>query len=362
MGPRAVVGRVIPNELIVRIKDLLSYYCEIPFMHMPTLYYFRYKEYLDASLLGFDNGLNGLLHELRDFVMISTKEGIRTCHLIEHCQPKLEVKEQTDDTLNPFLYVKKVHAGRREKDSFNPANLVLWSCEHRPLLDMDPGCVEIALSPIEIAEMRNPYAIKSERFELHKCLVKFSDGIPLIQLYKYYNLKKRLFNSNSYAALVEEFPEIFFVVAMRPEEEPRVYDGVTRTYSSLTGSKLKHSDLARSIVYQSIEFGLYQMTLILLRKAGKDGLKLSVWRQSIKNTYFDFGIERIENLLHEYEPLYFFMCLAAYDLVQVKSHPRCKNDLRVHFPKKPVDFNTLIKKLAAGNLKEAGSKNSVALS
>lgn len=351
--PRVTVGRILPNDLIIKIKQLLLKYKEIPLMQVPTLFYFDYEEYLDAGTLGFDNGLTGLFGELKDLVDITlSKEGLEICSLSEQCKPKLIANRNTNSStailkeISIQSYVKSVHDRRREKNLFDGNDVHLWRNKINKLLKYDLESIHIAQSPLELAIERSPSRMMFEIKRIHKFMSQYPQGIKLNEIYSLYQLDKRLFNSTAYAELVEEYPELFYLVRSSDEdEEPLIFDGVTNTYNELDNHDLKNLGYTSSVlVYQTIVSGVYQKTLLLLRKAGKDGLKLSVWRQSLKSNFLDVGIFDMEryNRLLSLEPLTLFLNLTSFGLVELKSHKNCKNDIRIHFPAKKMNFKELL--------------------
>lgn len=162
--------------------------------------------------------------------------------------------------------------------------------------------------------------------------------------------------------------------------EPLVFDGVTKTCN--LSARIHTDEDLEQIANNFIESGLYQKTLILLLGAKGEGLKLSVWAQSIKSNFKnkppppvgssgysscnddDNTEESSVNLttsnsslslatessmgypdLKAFEqiciskPLDMFLALHQLQLIRLLSAKDCKNDIRIHLPASKLIYN-----------------------
>lgn len=331
--PKAYNLRTLPNLYIIRTQRLLSQYGFMTFEEFAVAYLCHFRDNLDVLNLGFDDGYLGFFQQLDHMVSLYEYEENIICSLNKatfHPELLFMKASRSHAEVNPKSYgslIPKVDRNHEPCGFFSPDNTILWGPKFAHLLKCDPKNISISMSPLELAINRNLARVKNEISMIRKALARFPQGIALNQLYTVVNIDKRLFNAPSIATIVEECPELFYISRIKSDGEPVVYDGFEHTYQDLSGATIpKTKSGPRRSSYTAIASGLYQKTILLVRKAGAEGLKLAVWLQSMRESFpGDFD-------LHDVHPLSFFLCLKNVGLIDIRSHKKCKNDLRIYLP------------------------------
>jgi len=351
LQPKAIVGRTLPNDLIIKTRLLLINHESIPIKHFATLFYLKFDQLIDATAIGFDNGLVGFFNELSDMVDVKQTPNGLACSLRINCRPRQTDSQKDRSTSSKRLarekdqastdfgsFIKRTHLRR---SIFNYENGVLWPEHFVPIAFKSD--VVLALSPLEAAAIRNSARVEREIAKVHKALSRYPNGIRLNEISTVVKIDKRLFNAPSLDTVVVECPELFYCVEPGKDgEEPIVYDGITNTHEDINNVCMKSSNIhPYNLAYKAIVSGIYQKTLILIRTAGGDGLKLGVWHQSMLINFPNLPGEPFENELISMCPLTLFSALAFLDMVNIRSHVNSKNDLRIHLPMKIVNFNKI---------------------
>lgn len=349
---KATLGRLIDIETITQVTQVLEAFGEIPLHLFTSLFSSFHGIILDASSLGFDDGLFGLFRELSDFVQLSNDGLIR-----------LRV-EQTNGGGRPRkkssqMILERINM-RKNKNLFDPNDTLLWPGKHHYLLDINLDHVKIAKSPLEMALICSFQEMSREVNSIHQALVKYNDGIKLHEIRNIHPFKIRLFSQISLDAITVEYPEIFYRV--EPERdgcEALIFDGKTRTLQDLTGKSIPSPCKNPSrICLKFVMSGLFQKTLIIIKKAGSEGLKLAVWRESIKLNKNLFKLNILtddERKLLNMEPLVLFLILASERFIEIKSHKGSKNDLRIFYPPSAIDLESYFKSAKRSNGSEGSS-------
>lgn len=361
---KATVRRVLPSEIIVRTQKLLQQYGRMTLDQFVMAYLSHFKTILDATAIGFDDGVIGLFSELSDMVHLEElQDGTVLCSLRQDLQTKKHqtmplgsyhenrlnaLKEDTSSekqryaipnqdnnqshenilAQKPFAsLVTNIDKYSRPGEIFNPDNQVLWSNQYKALLMRSMDSISIPKSPYELAQCLDPVRTERDSLYIRKHLSKYSNGLPLNQTYGL--IKTSKYQSNSYATCAEQCPELFYIKYMPDDQEPVVFDGHLYNHEDFdfTFSITKSPSL---IAFQSITSGIYQMTMLLVRKAEPDGLKVGVWRQSMI-VNFPRAIDDINQIMNM-PPLVFFLTLKEVGLIDLKPTKICKNDIRVHLP------------------------------
>lgn len=349
---KATVGRLIDYQIITQVTEVLKTFGEIPLHLFTSIFSSYHGNILDASSLGFDDGLFGFFREMPEFVELSNDGILRLTgeQTIGRSGPKKESSQMILERVNM----------RKNKNLFDPSDTLLWPSVHRYLLDINLDHVKIAQSPIEMAYTRSFGEMSHEVWAIHQALVRYNDGIMLNELIKIHRFNLRFFAVPSLDELTIDYPEIFYRV--EPEMDGRdalIFDGKTRTIEDLSGKDISslHKNPSRTCV-KFVMSGLYQKTLLMIRKAGSEGLKLVIWRASINSNKKMFKIntcDRDEKRLLDMEPLVLFLILASEKFVVIRSHKDCKNDLRIFYPPSAIDLESYFKSAKRSNGSEGSS-------
>lgn len=336
-------------------------------------YLSHFRENIDAASIGFDDGLLGFLIQLKDMVMIDRLEngtivcslsdkllanpsqsqsqrvlevcnavniisnGINTIHNLNDYKSQdtiCNIKTDRPTTnLNGHAFnsiIDEFSEHYKPGEIFDPNNQILWGEKHAKLLERSHNLL-ISLSPFELAHKRNPPKMRVEENRIRRALSAYPNGLPLNFICTIISLDKRLFNAPSIATIIEETPELFYIKhSHQDDKEPTVFDGHNHTYDDLSGNYIPDTDSSPScIAFLSIVTGLYQKTILLVRKAEPDGLKLSTWLQSLQAN-FPEDLEGTK--LYKVRPLTLFLALKNVNLIDIRSHKNCLNDLRLHLP------------------------------
>lgn len=335
--PKALVYRTIPEDIKSRLERLLCVHKRVSVNSLPFVYAMTYDETLDATKCGFAEGLYELLD--RSNYMIQINNGV--CSLTEEFDRRACMADQAfdfeeDDKSTPIdfvTFVRRFHLRRRYKDFFSPGNFYLWH-NHLKILSTKPNDITIPRSPYEKALIENHQKMSKFADFVHACLSKHPRGLPLIQLYLHIPFDKRFLNQTSVENVVLSYPEIFHCYDEENEEGLlMVYDGRTTTFEDLSGNDLTTytSINPYKIAACAILTGVYQMTLMLIKKAHNDGLKVCVWMESLRINFGNLP-EKFQKMLDKIDPLVFFLAMQFVGLVSVKSHKYSKNDLRAYLP------------------------------
>lgn len=350
--PKACVRQVLSDELANKIEQIISYYGPISFDSFPTIYYLTYGQHLDATSRGFYHGFHDLI-EQSSSIGFTKKSGCLHVILTDYSainKSHQECNKENEENVPPFIaLVRNFHRQREYKDFFLESNIYLWQGKtdilHRTLDD-----IIIVNSPYLKGLKQNERRMLEFAEAAHHTLSKFPYGVPLNQLYIHLKFDKKFLNQTSIADIVTNYPEIFHIANEENElGQKMIFDGKTITFDNLTGSDLiQYTKMnAHRIASCAIISGAYQMTLMMIKKAHHEGLKLCVWFESLKMNC-DKLDKRFLNLIEEIDPFVFFLALTSVGLVQLKSRKECKNDIRIHLPEKRFDcYKILLKGRAA---------------
>lgn len=339
--PKASVGRTLSNDIVSKTRDLLNKYEEIPLNIFGILFSANYGEVFDATDLGFDNGIIGFFEQLSGMIKLSQSGKKIVCSLHEHAKVARKQKLYSEKGLEEFIFlIQDIHSKRRAQDLFNEEHTLLWTMRYRKYLEYDClKSIKIPMSPMELALEKNPQGFAEQVCKIREVFRHFPNGIQQNQIISYVSIDKRLFNCYSMNQLVDLYPEIFFRLDSKKDEDELVFDGFERTYFDFSIDLETSKFTPFIIVFRCITSGLYQKTLIMIRVAGCDGLKLVVWKQSMLDNFKKEKKRPYEEELMELKPTVIFQALQSYGLVSLKSNPSCKNDIRIHFPDKRLNFN-----------------------
>lgn len=360
--PKATVKQLIPHDVIQRIEQLLIINGTIPLHNFQSLYIYEYAQVLDCFEIGYDGSLVDLLHEhrIQAFMQIFVYNDISYCRhrntlrnklsdINYQCMPKCDSNNNSNNDNNgnnkSFLhFVKNQRFRHKTKNLFDENNNILWNKETRHLLTISDNQIMLALSPLEQAYRRDPMTTRKVLNRIRATFAVNPEGIALSEIPIKLNIDKGLFNATTYNSLIAENPELFYE-EQRDGLESVIFDGRLKTYSDLSGKELNipEEDIA-DFVYTAIKRGIYQKTLLLIRKADKAGLKLGVWKQTL---WLNFRIDDKADglLLARYGPLDSLLMMCSYGLLRIESPTQHKNDLRLGFPAKTVNFRCLMDRL-----------------
>lgn len=340
---KATLGRTIDIRIINQVIDLLKDYGVVHIDLFTSLFNRKHGQILDASSLGFDDGLRGFFREISDIITLF-EDGNIELNFDEYLTKGIHSTQATHITMKqPVQRILDRINKRREKNLFNPRETLLWSNDYQYLLEIDLCRITIDKSPLEL-NLLSRKILPTEVTAIHKILVNHTNGIKLNELRQYYQFNLRSFSSPSLDTLTVEYPELFYrVEPERDGDEPLIYDGKTKTIDDLSGKSVSNWGIdPAKLCSLFVLSGLYQKTLILIKKAGTEGLKLAVWQSTVKINLSIFGHSSrldLETKLLDKEPLELFLALASEGFVLIKSHKNSKNDLRIFFPSSALDFN-----------------------
>lgn len=341
----ANVGRTISPDLIEKTRRIVNYYTHIPLVNFSTLWELTYGEPFDAFAMGFKDGIPEFFCVMAEYASIR----IQAHDIYTTEEPKTE-KPPTVNCVNN-LPKKKQHF------IFNVESDFLW-LNHIDLLKKTAKELVIAMSPLEMALRRDINNTHSAMYTIQKILQQNPNGLKIQDLPEIFGYKmahyKKIFNVPSISAMVTMYPEIFLEVRKGDYRFPEItlFDGSTKTYDEigLSESQLRQILKRRGKKPEAISLfscvsGLYQMTCILLKKAGPNGLRLCSWKKSIEDSFgsimFQNQVTRKDYLamLLEFQPLDIIQSLSACGLLSLKSSKSFKNDLRIHLPSEQFDFD-----------------------
>lgn len=354
---------IVPHEVRSRILRLLQKYGEMSLISIVGLYRLDYGESLDPAIYGYTNGLIEMFSTMLETVTMFKFRNITMC------KPSQIILNSTKANSAPQIRVD--HLSKRQKINRSVAmsliadlsNEALWFSDLlRFYFKRGYADLNLARSPYEDAISRQPIKMAEIIRQISAELKKHPKGMRLSDLSKFPEyIFRNYFKENTIAQAVEDYPEIFY--SIQPDDyvdsgvsdvtdesessETIVFDGRTTTVAKLDQYDLKPYDLTKEqVIYYCIKSGLYQKTILLIRKANFEGLKLSVWGQSINQNFtappafkMDQAIasEYQKKIDHIY-PVTIFQVLASDGLLKIQSNPDCVNDLRLFPPEKALDW------------------------
>lgn len=354
---KANVGRIIPSEIIQNTEYIIRKYGPLPIIWFPVFYHKHYNTVLDASLMGYTRGIMEFFGSLDYMVKIdvsrsgsyilSLKKNYNTATTQAHTNGLTRLtpdsfQKTISTACNALLLTRNYN--RALCRIFEADIDTLWHGNLKSLLKISDADIEIAKSPYELIQKHEPFVVGPVINRLRQVLTACSEGIAISKLSLMVPINKRLFNVTSIDAFTVEYPEIFYIhESEQDNQESLVLDGRTNTYENIKEfcAKDKENMDTRRIVRLAYMTGVYQKTLLLLRKAEPEGLKLSVWNKSMRSTFGDDVINRETEILNM-SALNLFASLYSHGLVEIRSHPGCKNDLRIHLPTRPIRFNSFL--------------------
>lgn len=347
--PRAVVGRILPQEFVTKIHKLFLE-CggeSIPLLVIPSLYKHAYGEVLDATELGFEDGLIGFFKELSNIFTISYREQQLVCSLRQQHISNLPngksaldiITKAKSDSPSHCCYSRFVRV--QDCHGLLNSDCILWQEPYmRELLEYRN--LVIPISPLQSALSRDPVRVQQQVFTIHLILKQYPDGVPLSDLANMLVVDKRLFNVTSIDSMVTQYPEIFYIEDQM-DGELLIFDGKTYCHSNRGCGQLLENLTAEIEVYcwGSVRSGLYQKTVILIREAGDEGLRLCVWKQAIENNFKKSHMPYVEEILLNLNPITLFIMLELKGMITIKASRNSLNDLRLHIPTNKIDLIAL---------------------
>lgn len=354
---RVNVGRIIPSEIIHNTETVIRKYQPLPMIWFPHFYWKHYNILIDASSMGYSQGILGFFRALDYMInisissagsyILSLKNEYMTTRKQSYTNGMLTMTpksfEKTTSTAGNALLITRNY-NRALRRLFEGDIDILWHGDLRNLLKIDDANIEIAKSPYEIVNVYEPVKVGPVINRLRQVLSAFPKGIAVSQLSQLVHFNKRLFNVTSIDAFTVEYPEIFYIhESDEDNQESLVLDGRSNTYENIKSYCPIDKENFNPGRISSLAFmtGLYQKTLLLLRKAEPEGLKLSVWNKSMRSSFGEAVIDKEVELLN-LSALTVFAALYRIGWVEIRSHPGCKNDLRVHLPSRPIQFNSFL--------------------
>lgn len=312
----------LDNSLIVRLHRLFRIYREIPLTDFLILYKLHYKEVFDPYYWGYNWELAGFFDKLQGMVEIK-------CY--RNCVPVYALKRTVDPlsgqpkSRNAMELIRQ--RGRRivMEQLFDP-ELPIWS-EHKDLLKRQRSDIHIDLSPLEIVLLKDEDLARKHIAKFDQILSEYPNGIEMDQLYGLFgNLKAtfELFGTPDVSSLTQEYFELFHVRQTEDSFAPRVFNGRTTTDQDF---HIKEGD-APMLAARSILDGLYQKTLLLLSLADGDGMKLGVWRGTIRSNFGNYD--------SVVRPLTLLKAWRDEGLIFIRTGTYYRNDLIIHFPSSKV--------------------------
>lgn len=334
--PRSRVGRILPQDIVLKTIQTLHLHKEVPVQLFPTLYKSAHDQIFDAVTMGYSDGIIEFFLDLSNMVNVRCdKSGLSYISLRQNEeQSEKKHSSEKDEHLNPL---------------FRKSNTVLW---HNKLSLLAMPYLIIAQSPLEIAVKRHPQYVKEEINRIKMMLSNHPNGIRLNEISRKVTINKKLFSATCINSLTQQLPEIFYRVD-RSGEEPLVFDGSIKTHPDLLGQDVRSFGgyNPMRIAADAHMSGLYQKTLLLMRECGSHGLKIVVWLQSIQCNFRGVCDEMHvleSHLLNKIGALRFFLALARFGLVELKSAEGCKNDLRAFCPPSNTNFVEILPEILEG--------------
>lgn len=369
--PRANNVSIASLELHTNIRKMLIEFGEVPLHVVSMLYLGKFGKFIDLTADGYPGGLPEFLRNMGDMIEMRRDEDGTTFVSVNSrvspdyngvCPPKTtEPKSFSEDDKKKVEFQNLIKENRKRRfvgrlfnrDGFLWRNKPWQKYLNKPSIIIDKSAYEMA---IELCNKRVVEEVKKIR-SLLSC---FPKGIRLSDINRYINIDLRIFNvSTSLNSLTMELPEVFYRVEQQ-EGEPLIFDGFSHTID-LTS---QHERLfvggmsAEKIVATSINIGLYQETLILIKETGVKGLKINVWYRSIEANFHPMDKDEVETGVFKFDAMTFFLALKCFDLIELKSHDQCKNDLRAFLPRKQVEYLDLKSKISDLVPVAASSKSS----
>lgn len=355
---KAFVGRILPSDIVQNTQYVIRRYQPLPLQMFPILYEKHYRTILDATSLGFD-GILGLFNELDYLIQIQRNAKgntiLRLKHIDEdkinqngyHKDNTLALERLRAITLPNNQFVARMNYNRAIGRIFKQNIDRLWPGALKELLDIPRKDIEIVKSPYERVNLYEPTKARPVIRRLRQILSSYPAGIEISDLGSLIMINKSLFNVASINEFTVEYPEIFYIE--EPDEEggeSLVLDGRSNTYKNLKEYNFKYIDdkeneNAVDLSKMAMESCVYQKTLILLRAAEPNGLKLSVWEKTFRCNFgpsFNSNEEKLLSL----GGLKIFGALFRDGLLEIRSSEECKNDLRIHLPTKPINFDSFM--------------------
>ena len=370
--PRANNLSIASLELQVNLRKLLLEFGEVPLHIVSMLYLTKFGTLIDLTADGYPGGLPEFLRNMGDMIeMRRDEDGITFVSVNSRvspdyngtCPPSIsEPKSLSQDDKKKIEFQNLIRESRKRRlvgrlfnrDGFLWSNKPWQKYLNKPTIIIDKSAYEMAL---ELSNKRVAQEVK----KIRSLLSHFPRGIRLSDINRYIKIELRLFNvSTSLNSLTVELPEVFYREEQE-EDEPLIFDGFSKTVD-LTDPHEKRftaSMSAEKIVATAVNCGLYQETLILIRETGVKGLKINVWHKSIETNFRSMDRSgQIEFEVFKIDALTYFLALKNYDLIELKSHDLCKNDLRAFLPRKQVEYLDLNSKISNLIPVAASSKSS----
>lgn len=322
--PPGQIQKPISPDIINNIINLLTKYSSIPLENFLQTYYYSFNKLLDPDKdLGCSCGLSSAAG-------IFSREGI----LFDDTGETLKLKLRKDVAQGSKIRPTDFAHGA----IFDPKFGKLWFGDSLDFLQSDRKLI-IEKSPLELAMIRNRDKVE-EAQKLFTNYFKFKpEGIKLTHMSSLMGtvIDKHLFNVSNFIELVQHYPEIYLKVERRIEvegfravREDIIYDGNKYTYKNIPDHifDFNITDSA-ALALSAIRSGVYAKTLLLVRAAGRAGLKIHVWAESMKKN-FKFHTESACNIIKT-NPIEFFFKLEHQGLINVESIG-ARNDLRAFVP------------------------------
>lgn len=350
-GPaRANTLRLLSNDYFNKSRKLLEELGDIPILNFASFWDYKYEESIDFVQLGHPEGLVGFLRDhSHRFGVYSDKDGVLKVGLIpdkSESPPPDDCGEQVKENMI------SLSSGKHRPidgtiDRLFDGNNSLWA-NHPWAKCLNQKNIFIASSSYELAFDVNRANTTAMVRKFRAIFAKYPSGVPITQIYKLVNVQDALTTFNvsiSIVTLIDELPEIFYRAKMPNGCDDLVLSGFDHSIQDLTG----HDDVfflgqrePDVIVTDAINSGMYQKTLLLIKEAGQiKGLKINVWQKSIKENFYPKNERQFENDIADFSPLTYFLALARYDLVELRSSEDSKNDIRAHLPRKYIDLMDL---------------------
>lgn len=350
--PRANNVTILSNEYVDKTRAMLAEYGEISLSNFSSMWLVKYNEIIDFVSLKYNGGLlqficdNNHLFEVRknedNFNMVSLISRPNSRDSRHH-----EIKEYKDDVHSP-MSPKQRNSCKTSVKLLNSSSF-LWV--KRPwklcLKNLD---FKIAQSAFESAmKCKTRQAVWATE-QCRAALAKFPEGLHVLDLYRHVpaaEIMKIFSVTNSITCLIDELPEIFYRKRV-DDSTVLFYDGHLYSISDLSGNDDQYFEgyKPEDIATRAINEGLYQKTLMLLHHRGPiKGLKINVWKKSMWMTFYDQDEDAFEADFNKINSLTFFLALARFNLVELRSDGRVKNDIRAFMPRTPIEFMDLKWKL-----------------
>jgi hypothetical protein len=360
--PKANNATILSYDYVEKTRALLEEFGPLPIINFAAFWRIKYDECIDFVALKYEGGLCGFLRD-NDHLFEITKND-RKFWLVslisrpvsrnsndsgEGCKENV-----SSDSIGKNRPIKKAHNRLFNETSF------LWA--DKPWSKFLKQNVQIATSAYESAYQNNESQTKAMVDKMRRILRKLNLGLKVNELYQHIDTVQalKLFKvSTSIVALIDELPEIFYREKINDSGEDYIFDATTRTISDLTGQDdelFEGGPKPELIATRALNEGLYQKTLLLIRDRGVKGLKINVWMKSMQRSFYAKNDDAFERDFKGINTLTFFLALARYELLELKSHEEIKNDIIAHLPRKYIDFMDLKSKLLNLNNLDSNSE------